>query len=101
MKPIVLVGHTHSCPMRGQGEVISGTLVDGRSVACVGDTISCGAVIQTGSSPQHRWATGGSAGRYHQSRRNADRRAQLLAAGLNPITKPATDASRSASNGDK
>ena len=52
MKPIVLVGHKHICPIHGKGEVVSGnsgTLVDGRAVACVGDSISCGAVIQTGS----------------------------------------------------
>lgn len=52
MKPIILVGHKHSCPLHGPGEVVSGNsnmLVDGRAVACVGDSISCGAVIQTGS----------------------------------------------------
>ncbi|MDH0650229.1 PAAR domain-containing protein [Pseudomonas sp. GD03858] len=52
MKPIVLVGHKHHCPVHGEGEVISGhsaTLVNGRAVACVGDRISCGAVIETGS----------------------------------------------------
>lgn len=52
MKPIVLVGCKHECPIHGEGEVVSGnsgTLIDGRPVACVGDSISCGAVIQSGS----------------------------------------------------
>ncbi|BCJ07630.1 PAAR domain-containing protein [Mitsuaria sp. RG] len=52
MKPIVLVGHKHDCPLHGAGEVVSGhtaTLINGRAVACVGDRISCGAVIETGS----------------------------------------------------
>ncbi|WP_411563463.1 PAAR domain-containing protein [Pseudomonas shirazensis] len=52
MKPIVLVGHRHSCPIHGKGTVTTGsdaTLVDGRPVARVGDKISCGAVIETGA----------------------------------------------------
>lgn len=52
MKPVVLVGHRHSCPIHGPGTVVSGapsTNIDGRAVARVGDQISCGAVIQTGS----------------------------------------------------
>ncbi len=52
MKPIVLVGHQHSCPIHGSGTVVSGareTAFDGRAVARVGDRISCGAIIQTGS----------------------------------------------------
>lgn len=52
MKPIVLVGHAHKCPIHGAGTVTSGApanLVNGRPVARVGDTTSCGAVIQTGS----------------------------------------------------
>ncbi|WP_236186210.1 PAAR domain-containing protein [Pseudomonas protegens] len=52
MKPIVLVGHQHSCPIHGTGTVVSGASsaeVDGRAVARIGDRISCGAIIQTGS----------------------------------------------------
>ena len=52
MKPIVLVGHQHSCPIHGSGTVVSGAseaLVDGRAIARIGDRISCGAVILTGS----------------------------------------------------
>ena len=52
MKPIVLVGHTHDCPIHGLGTVTSGAaanIVNGRPVARVGDTTSCGAVIETGS----------------------------------------------------
>lgn len=52
MKPIVLVGHRHSCPLHGEGIVETGasaTFVDGRAVARVGDCISCGAVIETGA----------------------------------------------------
>ncbi|MBA1198643.1 putative Zn-binding protein involved in type VI secretion [Pseudomonas sp. BIGb0278] len=52
MKPIVLIGHKHDCPIHGIGEVVSGTSatrVGGREVACVGDRISCGAVIESGS----------------------------------------------------
>ncbi|MDG3714358.1 PAAR domain-containing protein [Pseudomonas aeruginosa] len=52
MKPIVLVGHQHSCPIHGTGTVVSGASqakVNGRAVARIGDQISCGAVILTGS----------------------------------------------------
>ncbi|WP_025807402.1 PAAR domain-containing protein [Pseudomonas chlororaphis] len=52
MKPIVLVGHQHNCPIHGSGTVVSGAReahVSGRAVARVGDQISCGAVILTGS----------------------------------------------------
>lgn len=52
MKPIVLVGHKHSCPIHGTGTVVSGAAtadVNGRPIARVGDSISCGAVIQSGS----------------------------------------------------
>ncbi len=52
MKPIVLVGHQHSCPIHGSGTAVSGAseaAVDGRAVACVGDRTSCEAIIQTGS----------------------------------------------------
>ncbi len=56
MKPIVLIGHKHDCPLHGEGEVISGTsslTVKGRAAALVGDRISCGAIIQTGASSFH------------------------------------------------
>lgn len=52
MKPIVLVGHQHSCPIHGNGTVVSGASeaqIDGRAVARIGDRVSCGAIIQTGS----------------------------------------------------
>ena len=51
MRPVVLVGHRHVCPLHGPGTVISGTdgvTVGGRKTACVGDSASCGAVIVTG-----------------------------------------------------
>lgn len=53
MKPIVLIGHRHSCPVHGPGSVVSGSAsatINGRAIACVGDRISCGAVIDSGSS---------------------------------------------------
>ena len=52
MKPVVLVGHKHNCPIHGSGTVVSGASsaeVNGRAIARVGDRISCGAVIVTGS----------------------------------------------------
>ncbi|HEX7934335.1 MAG TPA: PAAR domain-containing protein [Paraburkholderia sp.] len=52
MRPIVLVGHRHACPVHGMGTVINGTTgvtVNGRAVARIGDSTSCGAVIITGS----------------------------------------------------
>ncbi|MBN3836919.1 PAAR domain-containing protein [Burkholderia sp. Ac-20344] len=52
MRPVVLAGHRHVCPLHGPGTVISGTdsvTVGGRKVACVGDSTSCGAVIVTGA----------------------------------------------------
>ncbi|MFK0311010.1 PAAR domain-containing protein [Pseudomonas sp. NPDC090233] len=52
MKPIVLVGHRHYCPIHGEGTVETGsgaTRIDDRAVARVGDRISCGAVIETGA----------------------------------------------------
>ena len=51
-RPVVLVGHTHSCPLHGPGHVTTGTesgLVHGEKVACVGDETSCGAKIISGS----------------------------------------------------
>lgn len=53
MKPVVLVGHRHECPLHGSTKVNSGVasvLLGGRQVACVGDTTSCGATIISGSS---------------------------------------------------
>lgn len=53
MKPVVLVGHRHECPLHGTNEVTSGVasaLFGGRQVACVGDTTRCGARITSGSS---------------------------------------------------
>lgn len=52
MQPIVLVGHRHSCPIHGEGTVSTGAVsvaVDGKSIARIGDSITCGAVIETGS----------------------------------------------------
>lgn len=52
MKPVVLVGHQHSCPLHGDGTVTSGATdatVNGKAIARVGDSTSCGAVIRTGS----------------------------------------------------
>ncbi|WP_233863651.1 PAAR domain-containing protein [Paraburkholderia adhaesiva] len=52
MKPVVLVGHRHSCPQHGSGAVISGASeakINGRAIARVTDRISCGAAIITGS----------------------------------------------------
>ncbi len=53
MRPVVLVGHPHECPIHGTGTVTSGdpdATSDGREIARVGDTTSCGATIATGSS---------------------------------------------------
>ncbi len=52
MKPVVLLGHQHRCPIHGPGHVTSGATdawINGKPIARVGDSISCGAVIQTGS----------------------------------------------------
>ncbi|MCP8636477.1 PAAR domain-containing protein [Pseudomonas mosselii] len=52
MKPVVLVGHRHLCPLHGEGTVISGAgsaAVNGRAIARIGDELSCGAVIETGA----------------------------------------------------
>ena len=52
MKPVVLVGHRHECPLHGTNVVISGapgTDFGGREVARVGDKTSCGATIISGS----------------------------------------------------
>ncbi|MFP3555102.1 PAAR domain-containing protein [Paraburkholderia sp. SIMBA_049] len=55
MRPVVLVGHQHICPIHGPGIVTTGTsgvLVGGRAVARIGDKTSCGAVIVSGSSSE-------------------------------------------------
>lgn len=52
MASIILVGHRHDCPLHGATEVVSGAAgftVQGRSVACVGDRMACGALIVSGS----------------------------------------------------
>lgn len=52
MRPIVLVGHKHECPSHGIGVVETGSAsyeFNGRSVARVGDRVSCGALITTGT----------------------------------------------------
>ena len=52
MPAVVLVGHDHACPSCGPVTVTSGSgsfSVNGRAVARVGDTLSCGAVISIGS----------------------------------------------------
>lgn len=52
-RPVVLLGHAHVCPMHGPGVVVSGSdkvMLHQKPVARVGDTISCGATIVTGSS---------------------------------------------------
>ncbi|MBI6898565.1 PAAR domain-containing protein [Pseudomonas putida] len=52
MKPVVLVGHRHLCPLHGEGTVISGAAnatVNGRAIARMGDELSCGEVIETGA----------------------------------------------------
>lgn len=56
MKPIVLVGHRHDCPLHGPGVVETGAAsftFNGKAIARVGDRISCGAVITSGSA-NHR-----------------------------------------------
>ena len=52
MKPVILVGHTHECPIHGPGTVTSGAanyFFNGQPVARVGDQTSCAALITTGS----------------------------------------------------
>ncbi|MDH0649322.1 PAAR domain-containing protein [Pseudomonas sp. GD03858] len=52
MRPVVLVGHQHDCPVHGKGTVETGSPTyqfNGRAVARVGDRISCGALIVSGS----------------------------------------------------
>jgi uncharacterized Zn-binding protein involved in type VI secretion len=52
MRHIVLLGHRHQCPEHGEGVVISAStslIINGRPAAGVGDTISCGATIESGA----------------------------------------------------
>ncbi|AYG45208.1 hypothetical protein DV532_13250 [Pseudomonas sp. Leaf58] len=52
MKPVVLVGHRHFCPLHGPNQVESGSArytFNGRPVARVGDRTTCGAVIESGA----------------------------------------------------
>lgn len=52
MPAIVLVGHDHDCPLCGPTAVDTGAPNDthnGRPIARVGDTLGCGAVIESGS----------------------------------------------------
>lgn len=53
MKPIVLVGHRHACPLHGPNTVVvsgaAGASVGGRQIARVGDKTSCGATIISGA----------------------------------------------------
>jgi uncharacterized Zn-binding protein involved in type VI secretion len=52
MKPVVLVGHRHACPLHGISEVETGSATytcNGKAVARVGDRVNCGAVIETGA----------------------------------------------------
>lgn len=56
MQPVVLLGHTHQCPLHGTGTVTSGAdnfRVNGKPVARIGDKTSCGAVINSGSPTFH------------------------------------------------
>lgn len=52
MKPVILVGHRHVCPLHGSNQVESGSSAytfNGRPVARVGDRTTCGAVIISGA----------------------------------------------------
>ena len=52
MPAIVLLGHDHACPQCGPTTVTSGAqgfTVNNRAVACVGDSLGCGATITSGS----------------------------------------------------
>ncbi|WP_430390989.1 PAAR domain-containing protein [Dyella sp. 20L07] len=53
MRPVVLVGHRHECPIHGTGTVTGGdpnTTSNGSAVARLHDTTSCGATITSASS---------------------------------------------------
>jgi uncharacterized Zn-binding protein involved in type VI secretion len=52
MKPVVLVGHSHTCPIHGKCTVETGSpnyTFNDKAVARVGDRTSCGAIIVSGS----------------------------------------------------
>jgi len=52
MRPIVLVGHKHECPLHGIGIVETGSAnyeFNSKAVARVGDRTNCGAIITTGT----------------------------------------------------
>lgn len=52
MSAVVLVGHAHNCPRCGPAVVVSGAgnfRINNRAVARIGDTLSCGAIIISGS----------------------------------------------------
>ncbi|WP_240892289.1 MULTISPECIES: PAAR domain-containing protein [Pseudomonas] len=52
MPAIVMLGHDHTCPRCGPTTVTSGAeafAISNRAVACVGDSLGCGATITSGS----------------------------------------------------
>ena len=52
IRPVALEGHAHDCPLHGPGVIVTGSStckIRGIPVARIGDTISCGATIITGS----------------------------------------------------
>ena len=54
MKPAATLGDMHSCPIKGHGTtpIVSGSgslTVNGKSTACVGDKVGCGATIIEGT----------------------------------------------------
>ncbi|WP_342456600.1 PAAR domain-containing protein [Pseudomonas sp. PSKL.D1] len=56
MRPVILVGHTHDCPIHGQNFVETGSphyTFNGKAVARVGDRTRCDAVIISGSPAFH------------------------------------------------
>ena len=51
-KPVARVGDVHVCPAHGTNAIVTGAgtiMVNGRSVARVGDKTACGAEILTGA----------------------------------------------------
>ncbi|WP_296229828.1 PAAR domain-containing protein [Pseudomonas sp. UBA4617] len=54
MKPVILVGHRHVCPLHGTNPVESGSSAytfNGKPVARVGNRTTCGAVLVSGFTP--------------------------------------------------
>jgi len=52
MKPIAREGDMHSCPTHGNSPIVKGSagmILNGKSVACVGDMTGCGATIIEGA----------------------------------------------------